>query len=100
MHRDGDVAACVASVSGLEEGLTPDRLEPFQKSIAASPLLIVDTNLSPAALAWAVHIAHDAGVPVILEAVSIVKCMRYDVNYARTSHAENISDTQQTCKIK
>lgn len=91
MLRDGDVAACVASVSALEEGLTPDRIKLFEKDIAACSLLVVDTNLSPSALTCAVHIARDAGVPVVLETVSIVKCMRCIFHWARVLKTGRIS---------
>lgn len=45
------VAAAVADVAALETALTPAALaSEFSHDIAAAPLVIVDANLSPAAL--------------------------------------------------
>jgi hypothetical protein len=60
------VAAAVADVSALEKALTPAALtNEFSHDIAAAPLLIVDTNLSPAALQVGMHC--DSGVHALMK---------------------------------
>ena len=49
--RGGEVAACVADVALLEAALTPALLRRrFAPAIAAAPLLVLDGNLSAAAI--------------------------------------------------
>lgn len=58
------VAAAVADVSALERVLTPAALtNEFSHDIAAAPLMVVDTNVSPAALQVETHCeSADTGV--------------------------------------
>jgi hypothetical protein len=50
------VAAAVADVNALEKALTPAALtDEFSHDVAAAPLVVVDTNLSPAALQVGKH---------------------------------------------
>ena len=44
------VAACVADVAALENTLTPQLLAGFQAALARAPLVVLDGNLSAAAL--------------------------------------------------
>lgn len=49
--RSGEVAACVADVALLETALTPDLLrQGFSQQIGAAPLVVLDGNLSAAAI--------------------------------------------------
>lgn len=48
--RSGEVAACVADVGLLEEALTPRALAAHAQSIAAAPVLMLDGNMSEAAI--------------------------------------------------
>lgn len=46
----GDVAACVADVGAVETALTPSLLQSYEDRIRAAPLVVLDGNLSSAAL--------------------------------------------------
>ncbi|KAL4857826.1 Pseudouridine kinase [Chlorella vulgaris] len=74
----GELAACVADVSLLEEQLTPQLLRspPVAAALAAAPIVMLDGNLSPEALQEACRQAAAAGVPVWFEPVSAPKSVR------------------------
>ncbi|GAB4817082.1 hypothetical protein N2152v2_004128 [Parachlorella kessleri] len=74
--RSGEVAACVADVDLLEQAVTPPFLRQHRSLLAAAPVVMVDGNLSPAALEAACHQAAAAGVPVWFEPVSQPKSIR------------------------
>ncbi|KAI3426112.1 hypothetical protein D9Q98_008491 [Chlorella vulgaris] len=74
----GELAACVADASLLEEQLTPQLLRspPVAAALAAAPIVMLDGNLSPEALQEACRQAAAAGVPVWFEPVSAPKSVR------------------------
>ncbi|KAL4448643.1 hypothetical protein ABPG75_005862 [Micractinium tetrahymenae] len=74
----GEVAACVADVGLLERELAPLLLRTagVAAALAAAPVLMLDGNLSEAALQEACCQAAAAGVPVWFEPVSVPKSTR------------------------
>lgn len=74
--RTGEVAACIADADAVEQQLTPERIQAFAADIWSSSMLVVDANMSQAALQAACSIASAAGVPVLMEPVSVPKAVR------------------------
>ncbi|OMO63419.1 hypothetical protein COLO4_32449 [Corchorus olitorius] len=72
----GEVAAGVASVEAVEMFLTPEWIQEFKHKIHSSPILMVDANLSPAALEASCQIAAESDIPVWFEPVSVAKSKR------------------------
>ncbi|CAI9104479.1 OLC1v1003160C1 [Oldenlandia corymbosa var. corymbosa] len=73
---DGELAAAVASVGAIEKFVTPDWVWKFNSKISASPVLVLDANLSPATLEAACQLAAKSNTPVWFEPVSVVKSKR------------------------
>ncbi|KAG2491320.1 hypothetical protein HYH03_010326 [Edaphochlamys debaryana] len=70
MDRGGEVAACVADVSSVEEHLTPERLEAeCGRQLQQACMVLAEANLSAPALAFVAARAAAARVPVFLEPV-------------------------------
>uniref|UniRef100_A0A0D9WWG9 MaoC-like domain-containing protein n=2 Tax=Leersia perrieri TaxID=77586 RepID=A0A0D9WWG9_9ORYZ len=72
----GELIAGVASVGAVEKFLSPSWICQFCACISNAPLLMIDANLSPESLEASCKIAHEVGVPVFFEPVSIVKSSR------------------------
>ncbi|EFN56299.1 hypothetical protein CHLNCDRAFT_144692 [Chlorella variabilis] len=74
----GEVAACVADVASLEARLAPPllRAPAVAAALAAAPVVMLDGNLSAAALEEVCGQAAAAGVPVWFEPVSVPKSTR------------------------
>uniref|UniRef100_A0A0E0DMX6 MaoC-like domain-containing protein n=1 Tax=Oryza meridionalis TaxID=40149 RepID=A0A0E0DMX6_9ORYZ len=76
MYRCGELIAGVASVGAVEKFLSPSWICQFRLHISSAPLLMLDANLSPDSLEAACKIAHESGVPVFFEPVSLAKGSR------------------------
>ncbi|KAF0922255.1 hypothetical protein E2562_030028 [Oryza meyeriana var. granulata] len=72
----GELIAGVASDGAVENFLSPSWIYQFCHHISTAPLLMLDANLSPESLEAACEIAHESGVPVFFEPVSLVKSSR------------------------
>uniref|UniRef100_A0A0E0KZA8 MaoC-like domain-containing protein n=2 Tax=Oryza punctata TaxID=4537 RepID=A0A0E0KZA8_ORYPU len=72
----GELIAGVASVGAVEKFLSPTWIYQFRLHISTAPLLMLDANLSPDSLEAACKIAHESGVPVFFEPVSLAKGSR------------------------
>uniref|UniRef100_A0A0D9ZV18 Carbohydrate kinase PfkB domain-containing protein n=1 Tax=Oryza glumipatula TaxID=40148 RepID=A0A0D9ZV18_9ORYZ len=72
----GELIAGVASVGAVENFLSPSWICQFRLHISTAPLLMLDANLSPDSLEAACKIAHESGVPVFFEPVSLAKGSR------------------------
>ena len=70
---DGMLAMAVNDMQVLER-LTPASLAPHAQAVRDSALLVLDCNLSDAALGWV--FAQSGGAPVFADAVSATKCLR------------------------
>ncbi len=70
---DGDMAAAVNDMSILER-ITPERLASHPGRLRNAAALLLDCNLSEAALAWL--FAHAGETPVFVDSVSAFKCRR------------------------
>ena len=70
---DGDMLAAVNDMSVLDH-ITPERLAPYAGRMADAAALMLDCNLSEAALAWL--FAHARDKPVFVDVVSAFKCRR------------------------
>ncbi|MFW6360508.1 MAG: PfkB family carbohydrate kinase [Spirochaetota bacterium] len=71
----GDLSAAVSSME-IMEALTPGQLASIETRIIAAAALILDTNLSSAALGYLAELAHRHRVPCIVEPVSVEKARR------------------------
>ncbi|GLC33240.1 hypothetical protein PLESTB_000355700 [Pleodorina starrii] len=76
LDRGGEVAACVADVTAVEQHLTPERLRECQPQIQQACMLLAEANLSAEALEFVSRTAARARVPVFLEPVSVPKAAR------------------------
>ncbi len=70
---DGTLALAVNDMQVLER-LTPASLEPQAQAVRDAMLLVLDCNLSDAALGWV--FAQRGSAPVFADAVSATKCLR------------------------
>ena len=69
----GEMQVAVNDMAIIDE-LTPERLEAHADSIAASAVIVIDTNLSVEALDWIC--THSPNVPIFADAVSAAKVAR------------------------
>jgi pseudouridine kinase len=69
----GDMAVAVNDMQILEH-ITPERLQPHAQQIRQAAALVLDCNLSEAAMAWL--FANHGSAPVFVDAVSAFKCAR------------------------
>ena len=72
LDADGELIVAVADMAATAE-LGPDRISAARDLISAADLLVLDGNLSSAALEHAIDLANVAGVRTILEPVSVPK---------------------------
>ncbi|CAI5483638.1 unnamed protein product, partial [Closterium sp. Yama58-4] len=72
----GEVAAGVADVAVLEQGVQGEWVACFTRAIHSAPCLVVDTNLPASLLAYTCQLAAAAGVPVWCDPVSVGKAPR------------------------
>ncbi|KAL3638570.1 hypothetical protein CASFOL_017941 [Castilleja foliolosa] len=69
----GELAAVVASVEAIEKFLTSEWIQKFKFNICSAPILMVDANLSPAALLASCRMAVECETSVWFEPVSVAK---------------------------
>ncbi|MEO7071078.1 MAG: PfkB family carbohydrate kinase, partial [Nostocoides sp.] len=74
LDADGELIVAVADMAATAE-LGPDRISEARDLIAAADLVVLDGNLSPAALEHALDLTSGAGVRTILEPVSVPKAV-------------------------
>jgi pseudouridine kinase len=72
---DGDLLVAVADMRATDR-LTPADLGAFPDLVDGAAFLVVDANPSPDVVAWLLQEAALAGVPVVLEPVSVAKAGR------------------------
>ncbi len=70
---DGEAVMAVNDMQ-IVARITPERLAPLAADIAAAQAVLLDCNLSDAALAWLC--THSGSAPVFVDAVSAAKCVR------------------------
>ncbi len=72
LDADGELVAAVADMAATEQ-LGPADVDAVASMIAGARLVVLDGNLSAATLDRAAGLAHHAGVPVLIEPVSVPK---------------------------
>lgn len=72
LDADGSLVVAVADMAATD-GLEPRHLHPGRELIANASLLVLDGNLSTDVLTYAMDIAHVAGVPTMIDPVSVPK---------------------------
>ncbi|KAL3627150.1 hypothetical protein CASFOL_028513 [Castilleja foliolosa] len=72
----GELAAAVASVEAIEMFLTSEWIQKFKFNICSAPVLMVDANLSPAALLASCRMAAECETSLWFEPVSVAKSKR------------------------
>lgn len=75
LDHDGELSVGLCDAAATD-ALTVARLEAARPRIEAAALLVVDGNLPLSCAVWLLDIAHAAGVPVVLEPVSVAKARR------------------------
>jgi pseudouridine kinase len=75
LDLDGELSVALSDLTGTE-ALTPQRLEPARELVGAAEVLVIDANLPGAVVTWLLDVAAGAGVPVVVEPVSVVKAGR------------------------
>jgi pseudouridine kinase len=72
LDTDGELLVAVADMTATDE-LGPEHVAAARDLIATAGLVVLDGNLAPATLAFALDLATAAGVRVLLEPVSVPK---------------------------
>jgi len=72
LDADGDLVVAVADMAATD-ALGPEELRHARELIGHASMLVLDGNLSPEALAYALDIARGHDVPVLVEPVSVPK---------------------------
>ncbi|MFD7503150.1 PfkB family carbohydrate kinase [Streptomyces sp. NPDC059850] len=72
LDADGELAVAIADMAATD-GLGPEHLQPARELIGNASMLVLDGNLSAAALAYALDIASAAGVQTVIDPVSVPK---------------------------
>ena len=72
LDASGELVVAVADMAATD-GLSPEDVGRARDLIAAAGLVVLDGNLAPATLAFALDLATSAGVRVVLEPVSVPK---------------------------
>ncbi|KAI5082149.1 hypothetical protein GOP47_0001892 [Adiantum capillus-veneris] len=75
--KKGELAGAVADTLSFENHLTPKWIGQFRNQIRCASLVMLDANLSEAALQAACELAREAGVPIWFEPVSVSKSVRH-----------------------
>eukprot|EP00249_Psilotum_nudum_P023178 c28775_g1_i1 orf=333-1307(+) len=96
LDNKGELAAAVADTRAVEEQLTPEWIVKFASIISSASILMLDANLSSAALEAACELAEKANVPIWFEPVSMVKCVKFKsiahcVTYASPNELELVA---------
>ncbi len=72
LDSDGELLVAVANM-GITDTLTAGDLSPSRELVGHADLLVLDGNLPQPVLAWLLDLAAAAGVPVVLDPVSVAK---------------------------
>jgi pseudouridine kinase len=72
LDADGELVAAVSDMAATEQ-LAPADIDAVASTIAGARLVVLDGNLAAATLDRAADVAHGAGVPVLVEPVSVPK---------------------------
>jgi pseudouridine kinase len=72
LDADGELVVAVADMTATD-GLSPEDVGPARDLIAGAGLVVLDGNLAPATLAFALDLATASGARVVLEPVSVPK---------------------------
>jgi pseudouridine kinase len=72
LDADGELVVAVADMTATD-GLSPEDVSPARDLIGGAGLVVLDGNLAPATLAFALDLATAADVRVVLEPVSVPK---------------------------
>lgn len=72
LDADGDLIVAIADMAATD-ALKPQDLQRGRELIANASLLVLDGNLSAEVLTYAADIAHTAGVPTVIDPVSVPK---------------------------
>ena len=75
LDLDGELTVALSDLTGTE-ALTPARLESSQAVVEGAEVLVVDANLPHLVVGWLLDVAAGAGVPVVVEPVSVAKAER------------------------
>ncbi|MCO5597732.1 hypothetical protein L7F22_051813 [Adiantum nelumboides] len=75
--KEGELAGAVADTHSFEDHLTPKWIGQFRNQIRCASFVMLDANLSEAALQAACELAKEAGVPIWFEPVSVSKSVRH-----------------------
>jgi pseudouridine kinase len=75
LSDSGELVLAVSSMESIEE-ITPDVIDAASNIIRRARVLVLDCNISEAALMRAATIAGECGVPVVLDPVSVPKSAR------------------------
>ena len=75
LDHEGDLAVAVSDMSATDS-LTVADVEPAKALVQHCDLLVIDGNVPLVVATWLADIATSAGVPVVLEPVSVVKAGR------------------------
>ncbi len=72
LDHDGELAVAVASMAATD-AIRPADLEPVADLVGTAAVLVIDGNVPAAACGWLLDRAAAAGVPVVLDPVSVAK---------------------------
>jgi pseudouridine kinase len=72
LDADGGLVVAIADMAATD-GLSPGHLHSARELIAHASMLVLDGNLSPQALSYALDIAADTGVQTLIDPVSVPK---------------------------
>ena len=75
LDADGELLLAVADMSATDE-IGPEHVDAVRELLSASGLLVLDGNLAARTLGYALDLATAAGVPVVLDPVSVPKAGR------------------------
>ncbi|WP_404384731.1 winged helix-turn-helix transcriptional regulator [Knoellia locipacati] len=75
LDHEGDLAVAVSDMSATD-ALTVADVEPARALVQHCDLLVVDGNIPLVVASWLADVATTAGVPVVVEPVSVVKARR------------------------
>ena len=75
LDADGELLLAVADMSATDE-LAPEQLDAVRELLSSAGLVVLDGNLAPRTLAYALELAAAAQVPVVLDPVSVPKAAR------------------------
>lgn len=75
LDSTGEMATAVGDMRA-SDSLGPERLIPHAAILAAARLLVADCNLPVASLSWLSRLASQAGIPLLVEPISVTKAQK------------------------